>query len=86
MLRIAVPNKGALSEAAAAMLSKAGYRQRSDTKDLVLIDELNNVEFTTCVRVTSRYVERHADLHHWPRHAARLRGQRRRDHGAGLGA
>ena len=45
MLRIAVPNKGALSEAAAAMLSKAGYRQRSDTKDLVLIDELNNVEF-----------------------------------------
>ncbi|NLA28317.1 MAG: ATP phosphoribosyltransferase, partial [Propionibacterium sp.] len=45
MLRIAVPNKGALSESAAAMLSKAGYRQRSDTKDLVLVDELNNVEF-----------------------------------------
>ena len=45
MLRIAVPNKGALSESAAAMLSKAGYRQRSDTKDLVLVDDVNNVEF-----------------------------------------
>ena len=45
MLRIAVPNKGALSESAAAMLSKAGYRQRSDTKDLVLVDDINNVEF-----------------------------------------
>ena len=45
MLRIAVPNKGALSESAAAMLSTAGYRQRSDTKDLVLVDDVNNVEF-----------------------------------------
>ena len=42
MLRIAVPNKGALSESAAAMLSKAGYRQRSDTKDLVLVDDINS--------------------------------------------
>ncbi len=40
-----MPNKGALSESAAAMLSKAGYRQRSDTKDLVLVDDINNVEF-----------------------------------------
>lgn len=45
MLRVAVPNKGALSEAAAAMLSKAGYRQRSDSKDLVLVDDINGVEF-----------------------------------------
>ncbi|MDR1448959.1 MAG: ATP phosphoribosyltransferase [Propionibacteriaceae bacterium] len=45
LLRIAVPNKGALAEAAAAMLSDAGYRQRWDTKDLVLVDEANGVEF-----------------------------------------
>ncbi len=44
-LRIAVPNKGALSEPAAQMLKEAGYRQRSDAKDLVLLDEANNVEF-----------------------------------------
>lgn len=30
MLRVAVPNKGALSEAASAMLAEAGYRQRRD--------------------------------------------------------
>lgn len=45
MLRIAVPNKGALAEAAATMLTEAGYRQRSDLKDLVLVDETNRVEF-----------------------------------------
>lgn len=45
MLKIAVPNKGALSEAATTMLAEAGYRQRSDTKDLVLVDEANKVEF-----------------------------------------
>lgn len=45
MLRIAVPNKGALSEAAMAMLTEAGYRQRRDRKELVLVDEANAVEF-----------------------------------------
>ena len=45
MLRIAVPNKGTLSTPAAQMLRDAGYRQRSDTKDLVCRDEANNVEF-----------------------------------------
>ena len=44
-IRIAVPNKGALSEAAAQMLREAGYSQRTDTKELVLIDEANAVEF-----------------------------------------
>ena len=38
MLRVAVPNKGALSDAAAAILSEAGYRKRSDPKDLTVID------------------------------------------------
>jgi len=45
MLRIAVPNKGSLSEPAAAMLHEAGYRQRSDRRELVLIDAENEVEF-----------------------------------------
>jgi ATP phosphoribosyltransferase len=45
MLRIAVPNKGALSEPAAAMLHEAGYRQRKDRRELVLIDADNDVEF-----------------------------------------
>ena len=45
MLRIAVPNKGSLSESAAAILKEAGYRQRTDLRDLVLIDSENSVEF-----------------------------------------
>lgn len=45
LLKIAVPNKGSLAESAAEMLREAGYRQRTDPKDLVLIDEANAVEF-----------------------------------------
>ncbi len=45
MLKIAVPNKGALADAAVRMLSDAGYAQRRDGKDLVLTDEANGVEF-----------------------------------------
>lgn len=45
LIRIAVPNKGSLSEAAAQMLREAGYVQRSDPKELVLHDEPNGVEF-----------------------------------------
>jgi ATP phosphoribosyltransferase len=45
VLKIAVPNKGALSEPAAALLGEAGFRQRADAKELVLFDEQNNVEF-----------------------------------------
>jgi ATP phosphoribosyltransferase len=45
MLRIAVPNKGSLSEPAAAMLREAGYRQRGDARELVLQDPDNGVEF-----------------------------------------
>jgi ATP phosphoribosyltransferase len=40
-----VPNKGTLSESAADMLSEAGYRRRTDAKDLTVIDPVNNVEF-----------------------------------------
>lgn len=45
MLRIAVPNKGSLSEPASDMLREAGYRQRRDSRELVLADPANDVEF-----------------------------------------
>jgi ATP phosphoribosyltransferase len=45
MLRIAVPNKGSLSEPASQMLVEAGYRQRSDSRELVLRDDDNETEF-----------------------------------------
>jgi ATP phosphoribosyltransferase len=45
VLRIAVPNKGSLAEPAAEMLSEAGYRRRTDGRELVLADPTNNVEF-----------------------------------------
>jgi ATP phosphoribosyltransferase len=45
MIRIAVPNKGSLSEPASQMLTEAGYRQRSDSRELVLLDVDNDTEF-----------------------------------------
>lgn len=45
MLRIAVPNKGSLSESAAQMLRESGYRQRRDPRELVLQDPDNDAEF-----------------------------------------
>ncbi|WP_240138627.1 ATP phosphoribosyltransferase [Streptomyces sp. MUM 178J] len=45
MLRIAVPNKGSLSGPASAMLHEAGYQQRKESKELVLVDPENEVEF-----------------------------------------
>jgi len=45
MLRIAVPNKGSLSEPAAEMLREAGYRGRRDPKELVLTDVDHDIEF-----------------------------------------
>jgi ATP phosphoribosyltransferase len=45
MLRVAVPNKGALSEPASEILAEAGYRRRTDPKDLTVIDPANQVEF-----------------------------------------
>ena len=44
-LRIAVPNKGSLSQAATEMLRESGYRQRQDAKELTLVDAENGVEF-----------------------------------------
>src|SRR5690242_15205540 len=44
-LRIAIPNKGSLSQSASDMLREAGYKQRSDAKQLTLTDVDNAVEF-----------------------------------------
>jgi ATP phosphoribosyltransferase len=45
MIRIAVPNKGSLADSSVAILKEAGYRQRVDSRDLVLMDPENGVEF-----------------------------------------
>jgi ATP phosphoribosyltransferase len=45
MLKVAVPNKGALSEAASTILREAGYAQRSESKQLTKLDPENGVEF-----------------------------------------
>ena len=44
MLRIAVPNKGSLSEPATTLLREAGYRTRRTGRELVLVDQPNDVE------------------------------------------
>lgn len=45
MLRVAIPNKGSLAESSVSILKEAGYRQRTDSRDLVLTDPSNGVEF-----------------------------------------
>lgn len=45
MLRIAVPNKGALAEPAREMLREAGYLSGAHLRDLVVTDVANGVEF-----------------------------------------
>lgn len=45
MLRVAVPNKGSLSETAMEILREAGYAGRGDSKSLTVLDHQNGVEF-----------------------------------------
>ena len=45
MIKIAVPNKGSLSEAALEILKEAGYKGRGHNKSLNVVDEDNGVEF-----------------------------------------
>ncbi len=45
MLKIAVPNKGSLADSSIAVLKEAGYRQRTDSRDLTLFDPENDIEF-----------------------------------------
>ena len=44
-LRVAVPNKGSLSEAALEILREAGYPGRGESKSLSVADEANGIEF-----------------------------------------
>ncbi len=44
-MKIAVPNKGSLADASIQVLKEAGYKQRTDSRDLVLSDPENGVEF-----------------------------------------
>jgi ATP phosphoribosyltransferase len=45
MFRIAVPNKGSLSDAAVQMLRDCGYAQRREGRELVLLDPGQDAEF-----------------------------------------
>jgi ATP phosphoribosyltransferase len=45
MLRVAVPNKGQLSDPARDMLREAGYAAAANTRELVVQDPENDVEF-----------------------------------------
>ena len=45
MLRIAVPNKGALSAASSQLLCDAGYQARRESRELVVADLENDIEF-----------------------------------------
>ena len=44
-IKVAVPNKGSLSEPAIALLNAAGYRCHRNKKDLFILDSQNNIEF-----------------------------------------
>jgi len=45
MLKIALPNKGSLSEGAVRLVSEAGYRCKRSSRELTVLDPANGVEF-----------------------------------------
>src|SRR5690606_18849350 len=45
MLKVAIPNKGALSEGAIKILSDAGYRCQRGGRELSVVDRAHDVEF-----------------------------------------
>ena len=45
MLRVAVPNKGALSEPAREMLREGGYLSTANARDLVVVDDMDDAIF-----------------------------------------
>ena len=45
MLKIAIPNKGSLSEGATTLIQKAGYKCKRSSKELFCADNNNNIEF-----------------------------------------
>jgi ATP phosphoribosyltransferase len=59
MLKVAIPNKGQLSEPAKSMLREAGYFRSAHPRDLVVVDPINSVEFFLLrPRDVALYVER----------------------------
>ena len=51
MIKIAVPNKGSLSESAVDILSEAGYKGRGHSKTLNVVDADNGVEFLYLIHI-----------------------------------
>ena len=45
MLKIAIPNKGSLSEDAVRLIREAGYNCRRYSRELIVLDNANRVEF-----------------------------------------
>ena len=45
MLKIAVPNKGALSDGAVKLLTESGFRCQRSGRELVVSDHVNDMEF-----------------------------------------
>ncbi len=45
MLRIAIPNKGALSETSVKLLKEAGYKVKRQSRELIVYDKKNDIEF-----------------------------------------
>ncbi|MCH2176307.1 MAG: ATP phosphoribosyltransferase [Lentisphaeria bacterium] len=45
MLKIALPNKGALSEGAVALFKEAGYKCKRSSRELIVVDQVNQIEF-----------------------------------------
>ncbi len=45
MIKIAIPNKGALSEKSVALIKEAGYKCKRGGRELVVRDVANNIEF-----------------------------------------
>ncbi len=45
MLRVAIPNKGILSESSVSILREAGYSMRREAAELHVVDEANQIEF-----------------------------------------
>ncbi len=45
MLKIALPNKGALSSVSIELITKAGYKCNTDGRELTVVDKDNNIEF-----------------------------------------
>ena len=53
MIKIAVPNKGSLSEAAVEILAEAGYKGRGHSKALNVVDPITGSSSFSCGRKIS---------------------------------